>query len=134
MRLAGHKTKIVATIGPASESPEVMRQMIDVGMDVARINFSHGDFGSHQRVMSNLRQTAQAAGRRLAILADLPGPKMRLGRIFPEPAVLAPGASFSLTTEEVIGDASHAMVSFASLPQAVKPGDTLLLADGLIQL
>ncbi len=134
MRLTGHKTKIVATIGPASESPEVMRQMLEAGMAVARVNFSHGDFGSHQRVMSNLRQTAQAAGRRLAILADLPGPKMRLGRIFPEPAVLAPGASFSLTTEEVIGDVSHASVSFASLPQAVKPGDTLLLADGLIQL
>jgi pyruvate kinase len=134
MQLANHKTKIVATIGPASESPEVMRQMLEVGMDVARINFSHGDFDSHQRVMHNLRQAASAVGRRLAILADLAGPKMRLGRISPEPAVLAPGASFSLTTEEVIGDASHASVSFASLPQAVKPGDTLLLADGLIQL
>jgi pyruvate kinase len=134
MLLANHKTKIVATIGPASESPEVMRQMLEAGMDVARINFSHGDFDSHQRVMDNLRQTAQASGRRLAILADLPGPKMRLGQISPEPVVLAPGASFSLTTEEVIGDASRASVSFASLPQVVKPGDTLLLADGFIQL
>ena len=127
MQLANHKTKIVATIGPASESPEVMRQMLEAGMDVARINFSHGDFGSHQRVMDNLRQAARAVGRRLAILADLPGPKMRLGQISPEPVVLAPGASFSLTTEEVIGDASRASVSFAFLPQAVKPGDTLLL-------
>jgi pyruvate kinase len=134
MSLANHKTKIVATIGPASQSPEVMRQILEAGMDVARINFSHGDFGSHQGVMDNLRQTAQAVGRRLAIMADLPGPKMRLGQISPEPVVLAPGASFSLTTEEVIGDASRASVSFAFLPQAVKPGDTLLLADGLIQL
>jgi pyruvate kinase len=134
MGLAGHKTKIVATIGPASESPEVMRQMLEAGMDVARINFSHGDFGSHQRVMDNLRQTARAAGRRLAILADLPGPKMRLGQISPDPLELTPGASFSLTTEEIIGDSSRASVSFASLPQATKPGDTLLLADGLIQL
>jgi pyruvate kinase len=134
MQLANHKTKIVATIGPASESPEVMRQMLEAGMDVARINFSHGDFDSHRRVIHNLRQAASAVGRRLAILADLPGPKMRLGQISPEPVVLALGASFSLTTEEVIGDARRASVSFAFLPQAVKPGDTLLLADGLIQL
>jgi pyruvate kinase len=134
MQLASHKTKIVATIGPASESPEVMRQMLEAGMDVARINFSHGDFDSHQRVMHDLRQAASALGRRLAILADLPGPKMRLGQISPEPVELITGASFSLTTEEIIGDASCASVSFTSLPQAVKPGDTLLLADGLIQL
>ncbi|MFZ5447305.1 MAG: pyruvate kinase [Thermodesulfobacteriota bacterium] len=134
MRLANHKTKIVATIGPASESPEVMRQMLEAGMDVARINFSHGDFDSHQRVISNLRRTAQAAGRRLAILADLPGPKMRLGQISPEPVELVPGASFSLTTEKIVGDAGRASVTFAHLPQSVKPGDNLLLADGLIQL
>jgi pyruvate kinase len=134
MRLANHKTKIVATIGPASESPEVMRQMLEAGMDVARINFSHGDFDSHQRVISNLRQTAQAAGRRLAILADLPGPKMRLGQISPEPVELVPGASFALTTEEIVGDAGRASVAFAHLPRSVKPGDNLLLADGLIQL
>jgi pyruvate kinase len=134
MQLASHKTKIVATIGPASESPEVIRQMLEAGMDVARINFSHGDFGSHQRVIDNLRQAASAAGRRLAILADLPGPKMRLGQISPEPVVLAPGASFSLTTAEIIGDASRASVTFAHLPQVVKPGDTLLVSDGLLQL
>jgi pyruvate kinase len=134
MRLANHKTKIVATIGPASESPEVMRQMLEAGMDIARINFSHGDFSSHQRVMNNLRQTAHAAGSRLAILADLPGPKMRLGQISPEPVELIPGAFFSLTTEKIIGDASRASVSFIHLPQAVKPGNTLRVSDGLIQL
>ncbi|HEX9030041.1 MAG TPA: pyruvate kinase, partial [Anaerolineales bacterium] len=88
MSLANHKTKIVATIGPASEPPEVMRQILEAGMDVARINFSHGDFDSHQRVMHNLREAASAAGRRLAILADLPGPKMRVGQISPEPVEL----------------------------------------------
>ena len=134
MQLANHKTKIVATIGPASQSPEVMRQMLEAGMDVARINFSHGDFDSHQRVMHNLRQAASAVGRRLAILADLPGPKMRLGQISPEPVELIPGASFSLTTEEIVGDAGRASVTFAHLPQAVKPGNTLLLSDGLLQL
>jgi pyruvate kinase len=134
MQLANHKTKIVATIGPASQSPEVMRQMLEAGMDVARINFSHGDFDSHQRVMHNLRQSASAVGRRLAILADLPGPKMRLGRISPEPVELITGASFSLTTEEIVGDVHRASVTFDHLPQAVRPGDTLLLSDGLLQL
>jgi pyruvate kinase len=134
MQLASHKTKIVATIGPASQSPEVMRQMLEAGMDVARINFSHGDFDSHQRVMQNLRQSASAVGRRLAILADLPGPKMRLGQISPEPVELIPGASFSLTIEEIIGDVHRASVTFDHLPQAVRPGDTLLLSDGLLQL
>jgi pyruvate kinase len=134
MQLANHKTKIVATIGPASQSPEVMRQMLKAGMDVARINFSHGDFDSHQRVMHNLHQAASAMGRRLAILADLPGPKMRLGQISPEPVELIPGASFSLTTEEIVGYAGCASVTFAHLPQAVKPGDNLLLSDGLLQL
>lgn len=134
MQLASHKTKIVATIGPASESPEVMWQMLEAGMNVARINFSHGDFSSHQRVINNLRQAASAAKRRLAILADLPGPKMRLGQISPEPVELAPGASFALVADEIMGDAGRASVTFAQLPQAVKPGDTLFLSDGLLQL
>ncbi len=134
MRLPSQKTKIVATIGPASQSPEVMRQMLEAGMAVARINFSHGDFGYHQRVIHHLRQAASAAGRRLAILADLPGPKMRLGQISPEPVELAPGASFALTTEKITGDASRASVTFPQLPRVVKPGDTLLVSDGLLQL
>jgi pyruvate kinase len=91
MQLANHKTKIVATIGPASESPEIMRQMIEAGMNVARINFSHGDISSHQPVMDRLRQAAQAVGRRLTILADLPGPKIRLGQIAPDPVEIKPG-------------------------------------------
>jgi pyruvate kinase len=134
MQLSNHMTKIVATIGPASESPEVMRQMLEAGMNVARINFSHGDFGSHQRVIDNLRQAASAAGRRLAILADLPGPKIRLGQITPDPVEIKPGSAFSLTTEDIVGDASRASMTFAHLPQAVKPGDTLLVSDGLLQL
>lgn len=134
MQLPGHKTKIVATIGPASQSPEVMGRMLEAGMNVARINFSHGDFSSHQRVINHLRQAASAAGRRLAILADLPGPKMRLGQISPEPVELVPGAPFALTTEEIIGDAGRVSVSFARLPQVVKPGDALFLSDGLLQL
>jgi pyruvate kinase len=134
MPLANHKTKIVATIGPASESQEVMQRMIEAGMNVARLNFSHGDFTSHKQVIDNLRRAARGAGRRLAILADLPGPKMRVGQITPEPVELKAGDSFVLTTEDLVGDATQASVNFDRLPQVVKPGNALFLNDGLIQL
>ena len=111
-----------------------MRRMIEAGMDVARLNFSHGDFAGHARTIRNLRAAASAAGRRLAIMADLPGPKMRIGQIDPEPVELRAGAPFTLTTADVVGDAGRVSVSFARLPRAVKPGDTLFLNDGYIQL
>ncbi len=133
-KLPANKTKIVCTIGPASESPEMMRRLLEAGMNVARLNFSHGDFAGHAKVIANLRAAAQAAGRRVAIMADLPGPKMRIGTIKDEPVDLIPGAPFTMTTEEIIGDAARVSVSFTRLPQAVKPGDTLFLNDGLIQL
>ncbi len=134
MRLPKNKTKIVCTIGPASESPRVLEQMIQAGMDVARINFSHGDFASHHTAIENIRAAARAAGRRLAIMADLPGPKMRIGQLAREPIELKPGDVFTLTTEEVVGDAGRVSVSFVRLPQTVKPGDILFLNDGFIQL
>jgi pyruvate kinase len=134
MTLPANKTKIVCTIGPASSSPEVMGAMIRAGMNVARINFSHGDFAGHQTVIENLRAAARAAGRRLAIMADLPGPKMRIGRLAQEPVELRPGDSFTLTTDEIVGDATRVSMSFKRLPQVVKPGDTLFLNDGYIQI
>ena len=134
MKLPTHKTKIVCTIGPASETPTIMEQMIQAGMNVARLNFSHGDFVGHRQVIENLRAAARAAGRRLAIMADLPGPKIRIGQFAKDPIELKAGDSFTLTTEEVAGDARQVSVNFALLPQAVKPGDTLFLNDGLIQL
>jgi pyruvate kinase len=132
--LPANKTKIVCTIGPASDSPEVMRAMIRAGMNVARLNFSHGDFDSHRQVIGKLRAAAHAEARRLAIMADLPGPKMRIGLLAEEPVNLRAGDRFTLTTNDVIGDAGRASVSFARLPQVVKPGDTLFLNDGYIQL
>ena len=134
MSLPASKTKIVCTIGPASESPEVLEQMIQAGMNVARLNFSHGDFPGHKKRIDNLRAAARVAGRRVAIMADLPGPKMRIGQLAQEPIELRPGESFALTTEEIVGDSRRVSVSFARLPQAVKPGDTLFLNDGFIQL
>jgi len=134
MKLPINKTKIVCTIGPASESPAVMRQMIESGMNVARLNFSHGDFATHQKVIENLRSASNSLGRRVAIMADLSGPKMRIGKIDPEPVELRPGEPFTLTTDDVLGNKTRVFVSFDRLSQAVKPGDTLFLNDGYIQL
>jgi pyruvate kinase len=83
--LPAHKTKIVATIGPASESPEMLARLIRAGMNVARLNFSHGSPANHAEVIRRIRDAARETGRRVAIMADLPGPKMRLGEIDPEP-------------------------------------------------
>ena len=129
-----NKTKIVCTIGPSSESQEMMEQMLLAGMNVARLNFSHGDFESHKRVIDTLRSSSRATGRRVAIMADLSGPKMRIGKLKEEPVELKAGEVFTLTTKEVIGDVTRASVSFSRLPKAVKPGDALYLNDGFIQL
>jgi pyruvate kinase len=134
MMLPSHKTKIVCTIGPASESREVMEKMIRAGMNIARLNFSHGDFESHRAVVRNLRSAARSAGKRLAIMADLSGPKMRIGKLAVEPVELKPGDPFVLTIEDIVGDAGRASVTFKKLPQAVKTGDMLFLNDGIIQL
>jgi pyruvate kinase len=134
VRLPAQKTKIVCTIGPASESTEVMKQMMEAGMNVARLNFSHGDFTAHKKVIDNLRTAALSVGRRIAIMADLSGPKMRIGKIDPEPVELRPGETFTLTTDDIIGNKDRVSVSFPRLPQSVKPGDTLFLNDGYIQL
>ena len=134
MTLPSNKTKIVCTIGPASESPEIMEQMIRAGMNVARLNFSHGDFDSHKKIIENLRAVARATGQRVTIMADLPGPKMRIGQLDKEPIELEPGDSFILTTEDILGDSGRVSVTFDRLPQSVKPGDTLYLNDGYIQI
>jgi len=132
--LRDHKTKIVATIGPASDSPEMLERLIRAGLDIARLNFSHGDFTHHGEVISLIRSSAQKVGRSVAIMADLPGPKMRLGKIDPEPIQLRIGDTFTLTSEDIIGDNHRASMSFEPLPRVVKPGDRLYLNDGLVQL
>ncbi len=134
MVTATHKTKIVATIGPASESPEMLRRLIVAGMDVARLNFSHGAFDGYAVIIERIRDAARATDRRVAIMADLPGPKIRLGRIAPEPIQLKTNDRVTLTTEDIVGSATRVAVSFAGLPNAVRPGDRLFLNDGLVQL
>jgi pyruvate kinase len=134
MPLPSNKTKIVCTIGPASESPEVLKHMIRAGMNIARLNFSHGDYESHAHIVERIRNAAVQEGKRIAIMADLPGPKMRIGQIAKEPVQLRPGDKFTLTTEDIIGSDVRVSVTFARLPRVVKPRDTLYLNDGLIQL
>ena len=133
MSLRSHKTKIVATIGPASSSPTVMESMIRAGMDIARLNFSHGDFSGHALVIRDLRAAAATVGRRLTIFADLPGPKMRIGEV-DAPFELEAGDRFVLTTEPIVGNRERVSVSFDRLPEVVKAGDALYLNDGYVQL
>jgi pyruvate kinase len=134
MTLPENKTKIVATIGPASESPEMLERLIRAGLNVARLNFSHGDFSSHAEHIARIRAAEKSTGRHVAIMADLPGPKMRVGKIDPEPIQLLPGEKFTLTSEDIVGSAQRVSMSFEPLPRVVKPGDRLFLNDGLVQL
>jgi len=134
MAFPANKTKLVCTIGPASDSPQILEKMLLAGMNVARLNFSHGDFSSHRATIQKVRAASQATGKQVAIMADLPGPKMRIGQIAEEPIELKSGDSFTLTTEEIVGDAGRVSVSFALLPKAVKPGDKLYINDGYVEV
>jgi len=108
--------------------------MIRAGMNVARLNFSHDRFEEHTNRIDRLRTATATTGREITLLADLPGPKMRIGELETEPIELAKGQPFTLTTDAIVGNETRASVSFARLPQAVKPGDRLLLNDGLVQI
>lgn len=134
MTLPACKTKLVCTIGPASDSPELLERMILAGMNVARLNFSHENLESHGRRIAAIRKAARSVGRRVAIMVDLPGPKMRIGQLARESIELKPGDPFTLTSEKITGDDRRASVTFARLPEAVKPGDVLFLNDGFIEL
>src|SRR3954469_22424226 len=130
------RTKIVATIGPASRDPEVLVRMVEAGMDVARLNFSHGTFDEHAENVQRVRTAAERAGRPVAILQDLPGPKLRLGRFRDGTVELRPGdaITFSCGEDGVEGDERHMSISWAGLAAAVQPGEILYLADGSIRL
>ena len=112
----------------------MLRRLIGAGLNVARLNFSHGDFEKHGVVIRRLREAASALGKRVALMADLPGPKMRVGKIEPEPIHLVAGDHIALTNEDIVGNAHRLSVSFEPLPRVVKPGNRLFLNDGLVQL
>lgn len=134
MRLPNKKTKIICTIGPASQSVAMLEQLIKNGMNVARINFAHGDYATHALVIANVRQAAAATGQRVAIMGDLPGPKMRIGQLATEPVMLERGQTFTLQTEPTIGDQFHASLDFDALTDVFKPGDRIYMNDGYLEL
>jgi pyruvate kinase len=128
-------TKIVATLGPASSSPETLERMIRAGVDVVRLNFSHGTASDHIERAALVRDVAQRAGREVAIMADLQGPKIRVGKFEGGRTLLEPGQMFILDgASAALGTNERVGLDYKELPRDVKPGDTLLLNDGLLRL
>ncbi len=128
------RAKIVCTLGPATDSLERIQGLIDAGMDVARLNFSHGSQHDHERVYGLVRQVAGACGRAIGVLADLQGPKIRLGRFAAGPHEWATGATVVITSEQILGTADRVSCTYRELPAEVKPGDRLLIDDGKVAL
>jgi pyruvate kinase len=126
------KTKIVCTIGPSSESLENTKKLIMAGMNVARLNFSHGDFEEHGNRIKAIRQACQELNKTVAILLDTKGPEIRLGKLKEEPIELVQGEYIILTTEEILGDLNRIPVTYKDLPSDVHVGSTILIDDGLI--
>ena len=128
------RTKVVATLGPASSDAKTLTRMIDAGLDVVRINFSHGTPDEHRARVNLVRQLARKAGRAVGVLVDLQGPKIRVGRFKDGKINLEPGAKFVLDAECKLGDQNVVGLDYKNLPNDVRPGDTLLLDDGRIVL
>lgn len=128
------KTKIICTIGPASNNAEMIKSMIDAGMNVARLNFSHGDHDAHLGNISMIKEIRSKLATPVAILLDTKGPEFRIKQFFEGSAYLVPGETFILTTGNVKGDHTIVSVTYKDLPKVVKAGDKILLNDGLIEL
>ncbi len=127
-------TKIVCTIGPASRNYKMIKDLIKKGMNVARLNFSHGTHEEHQQAIENIRKASLKTGKVVAILQDLGGPKIRIGKIRKESVFLKEGASFILTNRNIVGDEQAVSVSISSFSHKVKKGDAIFLSDGALEL
>ncbi len=128
------RAKIVSTLGPATSDYETVKEIIQAGVDVARLNLSHGDYSVHEANYVNVRRAAEELGKPVAILVDLQGPKIRLAKFADGPHDLAVGDVFTITTEDVPGSKEICGTTFKGLPQDVKPGDPLLIDDGRVRL
>ena len=128
------RAKIVCTLGPATSSPEQVRALVDAGMDVARLNLSHGDHAVHEETLALIRQAAADSGRGVGVLADLQGPKIRLGRFATGPVLLERDRSFVITTEDVPGDENACSTTYDGLAEDVEVGDRILVDDGRVSL
>jgi pyruvate kinase len=127
------RTKIVATLGPATDSPAVLREVLNAGVDVVRLNAAHSGPGELATRLAAVREAEPDVGRFIGVLLDLPGPKLRVGEVEPE-TFLTAGEAFSLVNSDCVGDAHHACVTYAGLADDLKPGDRVLLDDGRIEL
>ncbi|MBN1552247.1 pyruvate kinase [bacterium] len=128
------KTKIICTIGPVSNSEEVLEKLILNGMNIARLNFSHGSMEQHGRTIDTIRRIARNLDKPVGILQDLPGPKIRIGAVREKNILLRSGSGFILTRRSVPGDSTSVSVQFDSLPDILQPGDIVLLNDGTVEL
>jgi pyruvate kinase len=128
------RAKIVCTLGPASSSDAQLRALVDAGMDVARLNLSHGEHADHEALYRRVRQASDESKRAIAVLVDLQGPKIRLGTFAGGPVQLEKGAEFVITTDDVPGDRNEVSTTYAGLPGDVAPGDRLLIDDGKVAL
>ena len=128
------KTKIVCTLGPVTNSEKKITKLINAGMDVARLNFSHGSHENHQEMIRIIREVAAELNKPIAILQDLQGPKLRVGKIRNGSVLLKTGAAIKISIQEVTGDEKIISTTYQHLPQDVKPDDVVLLDDGLIKL
>lgn len=128
------KTKIVCTLGPASESKEVLTELVAAGLDVARLNFSHGDYEEHGRRIDLIKEVEAELGKPIGIMLDTKGPEIRTGVLREGQVELVKGEEIILTTEEIAGDSSRVSISYKHLPEDVQPGNSILIDDGLIGL
>ncbi len=129
-----NKTKIICTIGPASRDPQTLERLVEAGMNVCRLNFSHGTHDEHAALIKDIRAVATRMGVHLGILQDLAGPKIRTGLMGAGSVTLEPGARFTLTNRDVPGDVNEVGLTYPDLPHNVRTGDTILLADGAMEL
>jgi pyruvate kinase len=128
------RTKIVCTLGPAVNSLEKIFELINAGMDIARLNFSHGDYEEHLNFIKLVRKASEITGKHIPLLQDLQGPKIRVGRLKNEPMELKTGELVYLAWEQIDGDGQTIPIQYEYIAEDVKPGDTILLDDGLIEL
>ena len=128
------RTKVVCTLGPASESQEVIEEMAKAGMNVARLNFSHGSYENHKLLIKNVRAVSAKLGKPIAILQDLQGPKIRVGKMPKKGLEVKKGDKLTITTKEIIGKKGLIPTQYKHLPQDVHKDDTVLIDDGIIEL
>ncbi len=128
------RAKIVCTLGPATSSPGQIRALVAAGMDIARLNLSHGEYSVHEQIYTSVREASDESGHAVGILVDLQGPKIRTGRFANGPVTLAKGDRFTITTEDVLGDQDRVGTTYKGMPGDVRPGDLLLVDDGKVTL